>query len=448
MNETPPDILLVDDDRGLLRLLSLRLQSAGYQLETASSGEAALACLTAVQPRLVITDVRMDGMDGMTLFTEIQQRYPQIPVIVLTAYGSIPDAIKSTHAGVFAYLSKPFNHKELLAQVKRALTWHGTLPDPVDDWRREIITRSACMEALLHETYLVAQSEASVLIQGESGAGKELLAQALHRASPRRERPFVAINCSAIPAELLESELFGHVKGAFTGAVSNQPGLFRTAHGGTLMLDEIGDMPLALQAKLLRALQERQVRPVGSAQSFAVDVRIVSATHRNLEERLTEGLFREDLYYRLNVAHLELPPLRQRREDIPLLADRFLRNLSSRTKREVTALAPEAMELLIGAEWPGNVRQLYNVMEYCVAVATAPVIPAALVKKALHHKTSGIPSLVEARTRFERDYLVRLLQMTGGNVTQAARLAQRNRTEFYKLLNRHQLNAALFKPKE
>ncbi len=451
MNNTQRDILLVDDDPDLLRLLSLRLKTVGCSLEAVESGEAALACLETVQPRLIITDMRMGGMDGMDLFRQVQRRRPDIPVIILTAHGTIPDAVKAAHAGVYSFLSKPFNSNELLEQVRKGLNLTGPssqCAENGDDWRCDIITRSPALEALLREAWLVAQSEASVFISGESGTGKELLARAVHRASLRRKRPFLAINCNAIPAELLESELFGHLKGAFTGATATHQGLFLAANKGTLFLDEIGDMPLVLQAKLLRVLQDRQVRPVGSTQSVDVDVRIVSATHRNLEELLEQGEFREDLYYRLNVVNLVLPPLRQRREDIPLLAEYFLVRLSTKNKRSINGFAPEALELLISNAWPGNVRQLYNVVEYCVALASTPIIPAVLVKKALRDKTDEIMSLAEARSRFERDYLVQLLQLTQGNVTQAARLAQRNRTDFYKLLNRHQLNSALFKGKE
>lgn len=450
MSDSQRDILLVDDDPSLLRLLSLRLKAAGYSLEVVESAEAALACISAVQPRLVITDMRMEGMDGMALFQELQHQRSDIPVIILTAHGTIPDAVKATHAGVFSFLSKPFDSKELLEQIRKALALGGgSAPANAqgDDWRCGIITRSPALEAVLRETWLVAQSEASVLINGESGTGKELLAKAVHQASLRCKQPFLAINCSAIPAELLESELFGHAKGAFTGATTNHQGLFQAADGGTLFLDEIGDMPLVLQAKLLRVLQERQVRPVGSTQSVPVDVRIVSATHQDLEELLKQGNFRQDLYYRLNVVNLVLPPLRERREDVALLADHFLENLRSKSKRDVNAFAPEALELMITHDWPGNVRELYNVVEYCVALSSTPIIPVALVKKALRDKGGEILPLAEARTRFERDYLVQLLQLTEGNVTQAARLAQRNRTDFYKLLSRHQLNAALFKDK-
>jgi two-component system response regulator GlrR len=312
-------------------------------------------------------------------------------------------------------------------------------------WREGIITRSPKMEDLLRQARLVADSDASVLIYGDSGTGKELLARAIHRASPRREKPFVGVNCGAIPAELLESELFGHARGAFTGAIAAHKGLFQAADGGTLFLDEIGDMPLPLQVKLLRVLQESEVRPVGSTQAIPVDVRVISATHRDLEEQRASGRFREDLYYRLNVVSLHLPPLAQRREDIPLLAVHILRSLSERYRKPAPTLAPDAMASLVAAPWPGNVRQLLNLLEQAVALTPTPVIPASLVQNALKEDAAVLVPFEEARKTFERDYLARLLKITGGNVTQAAQLAKRNRTEFYKLLQRHRLEPAMFK---
>ena len=301
------------------------------------------------------------------------------------------------------------------------------------------------MDDLLRQAKRVADSDASVLIFGESGTGKELLARAIHRASPRRERAFVAVNCGAIPEPLLESELFGHTRGAFTGAVQAHKGLFQTADGGTVFLDEIGDMPLALQVKLLRVLQEGEVRPVGANEPIAVDVRVISATHRDLDAQKDTGQFREDLYYRLNVVSLKLPSLAERREDIPLLAAHFLRRLADRYKRPVPALAPEAMALLVAAPWPGNVRQFLNLLEQAVALVPTAVIPASLVQNALREDASALVPFEEARKEFERDYLVRLLKITGGNVSQAAALAKRNRTEFYKLLQRHHLEPSMFK---
>jgi two-component system response regulator GlrR len=301
------------------------------------------------------------------------------------------------------------------------------------------------MEDVLRQARMVAKSDASIFIQGASGTGKELLARAIHRASRRSGGAFVAVNCAAIPENLLESELFGHRKGSFTGANYDHKGLFQAADEGTVFLDEIGDMPLALQAKLLRVLQEREVRPVGATQTVAVDVRIVSATHRDLDEQMKTGQFREDLYYRLNVVSLSLPTLAERREDIVPLARHFLALVTERYGKEVKALAPDALELLLAAPWPGNVRQLLNVIEQVVALSSGGIVPASLVQQALRQEPASLEPLEEARKAFERDYLVRILRMTAGNVTQAAKLAQRNRTEFYKLLERHRLEPKTFK---
>jgi len=301
---------------------------------------------------------------------------------------------------------------------------------------------------VLHQARLVAQSDASVFIHGASGTGKELLARAIHRASRRAGAAFVAVNCAAIPENLLESELFGHRKGSFTGAIYDHKGLVPAADGGTLFLDEIGDMPLSLQAKLLRVLQDHEVRPIGATQGSPVDVRVISATHRDLDAQMKEGRFREDLYYRLNVVSLALPPLAERREDIVPLATHYLRTTAARYGKDVQAFAPEALELLLAASWPGNVRQLVNVVEQVVALCPSGVVPASLVQQALKDEPMPLASLEEARGAFEREYLVRILRMTGGNVTQAAKLAQRNRTEFYKLLERHQLESKMFKPEK
>lgn len=439
-------VLVVDDDPDILKLLTMRLSAAGYAVHTATSGERALALLAVDRPDVVVTDLRMGGMDGLALFEAIQRRVPTLPVIILTAHGTIPDAVDATRRGVFGFLAKPFDGKQLLDQVAQAIRTSaaGSAHDTAS-WRAGFITASAQMEALLRQAHRVAQSDASVLISGASGTGKELLARAIHDASRRADAAFVAVNCAAIPEHLLESELFGHRKGAFTGAVYDHKGLFQSAEGGTVFLDEIGDMPGALQAKLLRALQEREVRPVGATQPVAIDVRIISATHRDLEALVSAGEFRADLYYRLNVVSLAIAPLAQRREDIAPLARHFLGEVAARYGKGACTFAPEALEALITAPWPGNVRQLHNVVEQSVALATSPVIPAALVQGALHEEPSGLTSLDAAKRAFERDYLIRLLRLTGGNVTRAARLAQRNRTEFYKLLDRHQLQSAMFK---
>lgn len=446
-SQVHPHLLVVDDDADMLRLISMRLHSAGYRVSTAASAEAALAQLDIERPQLVLSDVRLPGRDGLALFDEIRRRHPALPVILLTAHGTIPDAVEATARGVFTYLTKPYDAKELLDKIGLALALGAPPAEAAhtdESWRAGIISRSSGMADLLAEAWMVSQSDASVLLRGDSGTGKEMLARAIHRASPRAARPFIAINCGAIPEALLESELFGHVKGAFTDAVANHKGLFLAADGGTLLLDEIGDMPPALQVKLLRVLQERAVRPVGSSQSHFVDVRIISATNRDLEAAMAAGQFREDLYYRLNVVTLSLPTLAERREDIPLLANHFLQKLAAKYGRRLSGFAPEALKALIAAAWPGNVRQLYNVVEQVCALATTPLVPLALVQRALRVPSVQVLSYAEAKQRFERDYLVGLLKLTDGNVADAARLAQRNRTEFYRLLQKHELTPGHF----
>ncbi len=443
------NVLVVDDDPDLLRLMQIRLDSAGYNVTTAESAERALAQMSIARPQVVVTDLRMGGMDGIALFEAIHAHNPTLPVIVLTAHGTIPDAVAAVKRGVFGYLTKPFDAKALLTEIERAASLSGSAAAGAlgedAEWRAEIITRNPVMEDVLAKARLVADSDAMVFISGESGTGKELLARAIHRASNRRERPFVAVNCAAIPEQLLESELFGHVRGSFTGAVRDHKGLFLTANQGTLFLDEIGDMPISLQVKLLRVLQDRKVRSVGATEAYDVDVRIISATHRDLEAEMAAGNFREDLYYRLNVVALQLPPLTERREDIPLLANHFLTQLAGKYRKAVSGFAPEALELLVAASWPGNVRQLYNVVEQSVALCTTPLIPASWVQQAIQSQHAEFASFEDARRGFEREYLTQLLKITEGNVTQAARLAKRNRTEFYKLLQRHQLDPKLFK---
>ncbi|MGS0754549.1 sigma 54-interacting transcriptional regulator [Roseateles sp. GG27B] len=439
-------LLLVDDDADMLRLLTMRLTAAGYRVSTASSAEAALNQLALERPALVLSDVRLPGMDGLGLFDEIRVRHPSLPVILLTAHGTIPDAVEATERGVFTYLTKPFDGKNLLEKIAQALALSA--PPPLTStgpagadaaWQAGIISRSSRMAELLAEARMLAQTDASVLLRGDSGTGKELLARAIHLASPRAAKPFIAVNCGAIPEALLESELFGHMKGAFTDASANHKGLFQAAEGGTLLLDEIGDMPLALQVKLLRVLQERGLRPLGSSQSIAVDVRIISATHRDLDVAMAEGQFRTDLYYRLNVVTLTLPPLAERREDIALLANHFLLKLADKYGKRLSGFAPEALKVLTTAAWPGNVRQLYNVVEQVCALAGTPLIPLALIQRALRSPSVQVLTLAEARQRFERDYLVGLLKLTDGVVADAARLADRNRTEFYRLMQKHEL---------
>jgi two-component system response regulator GlrR len=438
-------ILLVDDDPGLLRLLSIRLRAEGFEVEAVESAELALAVLHRFRPDLVITDLRMDKMDGIGLLKELQSRAPGLRVLIITAHGTIPDAVVATQSGAFGFLTKPIDKDELMGTIERALKVSGA-PEVDDDWAEDIITRNQVVKETLAQAKLVAATDARVLITGESGTGKELMAKAIHRASRRRDKPFVAINCSAMAENLLESELFGHEKGAFTGATRSHKGLFKQAEGGTLLLDEIGDMPMRLQVKLLRVLQENQVRPVGSTDAIQVDVRVISATHRDLMDMMRNGRFREDLYYRLNVVNIRIPVLDKRREDIPLLVSHFLQEIAKESGQERKVYAPEAVEMLVAAEWPGNIRQLYNVVRQNAALSRSPVISAELVQSSLGEHAGKLASFSDARDEFTRNYLSQILQITTGNVSQAARLAKRNRTDFYKLLARHDLNPEAFKP--
>jgi two-component system response regulator GlrR len=442
--ESKGKILLVDDDPGLLRLLSIRLRAEQYEVEAVESAHKALAVLNRFRPDLVITDLRMDKMDGIGLLKELQSRSPGLRVLIITAHGTIPDAVTATQSGAFGFLTKPIDKEELMENVERAMKVSASA-EVDEDWAAEIITRNQKLQEILVQAKMVAATDARVLITGESGTGKELLARAIHRASSRKDHAFVAINCSAMAENLLESELFGHVKGAFTGATRNHEGLFQSANGGTLLLDEIGDMPMRLQVKLLRVLQEHQIRPVGSTEAIPVDVRVVSATHRDLQQMMREGNFREDLYYRLNVVHISLPVLDDRRDDIPLLVAHFLKQVAAEGEQERKVYAPEAVELLVTAEWPGNIRQLYNIVRQNVALSRSPVISGELVQSSLGEHGAKLASFSEARDEFTRNYLSQILQITMGNVSQAARLAKRNRTDFYKLLARHNLNADSFK---
>ena len=449
-------VLVVDDDEDILRLLAMRLRARDFRVTAASSAEEALAHIAVDPPRVVVSDVRLPGRDGLALFEEIRATRPTLPVILLTAHGNIPDAVDATSRGVFGYLTKPFDSQTLLEKIDQALQLSA--PElPVDaaaclagkahaeEWLAGMVFRSSQMAELLAEARMVAASDASILIRGESGTGKEVLARAIHRASSRAKGPFIAINCGAIPEQLLESELFGHLKGAFTGAGNSRLGLVQAANGGTLFLDEIGDMPLSLQVKLLRVLQERVVRPVGAIHNEPVDVRLISATHRDLDAAMAQGQFREDLYYRLDVVSLTLPRLEERREDIPLLAAHFVQQLAGRYDKPITGFAPDALEALATAAWPGNVRQLYNVVEQSCALTSTPLIPLSLVQRALRVPPMEALTYAEAKQRFERNYLVQLLKLTDGNVADAARIADRNRTEFYRLLQKYDLTPAMFR---
>lgn len=443
-------VLVVDDDTDLLHLIGVRLKANGYEVSTVNNATTALTRLPVFRPHVVVTDLRMPDMDGMQFFDRIQQSNLRLPVIMLTAHGTIPEAVAATQKGVFSYLVKPFDAQILLAHIGKALLQSGQMEhtdgtESDQGWRSDIISCSQVMENLLQQTRAAAITDVSVLIQSETGTGKELLAGAIHKASARNNKPFMALNCAAMPEALLESELFGHVAGSFTGANKPHAGLFQAANRGTVFLDEIGDMTISAQAKLLRVLEQHEVRPVGSTETIPVDVRIIAATHHDLAKKVSQGTFREDLFYRLNVITLELPPLSERREDISLLANHFCQVLAQRHGKNTLRFAPEAMALLVSAPWPGNVRQLLNIVEQCVVLTSVPLISRTLVERALRFKTERLVGLSQAKLQFEHDYLLRLLNMTEGNIALAARLSGRNRSEFYKLLKRHNLDPVQFR---
>ncbi len=437
----PPRILLVDDDPGLLRLLSIRLMAEGYELEGVESARAALDATEAFHPDLIITDLRMDQMDGIELLRTLQGRWPGLPVLIMTAHGTIPDAVTATQSGAFGFITKPIDKDELLGYVDRALQVSRSSFDD-EDWRADIITRSPVLIEKLNQAHVIAATGSRVLIRGPSGCGKEIVARAMHRASPQREGQFITVNCSAMAENILEAELFGSVE---TASEPAREGHFQQASGGILLLDEIGDMPMRLQIKLLRVLEEGAVRPVGGQEPTPVSTRIFSTTNKDLNPLIIAGKFRDDLFYRLNEASVDVPPLAEHREDIPLLAVHFLEQVIAEQNRPKMVFAPEAVELLMGAQWPGNVRQLQNIVRQNAAMCHTPVISAALVQESLGEKTAPLLSFAEARDEFIRNYLSQLLKMTGGNVSQAARMARRNRTDFYKLLARHNLDPDVFK---
>jgi two-component system response regulator GlrR len=447
-------VLVVDDDRNLLDLLKMRLESANYEVVTALSEEDAIKAVKSQVVDLSIVDLQLAHQDGISLMEEFHLILPDIPVIILTAYGSIESAVEAMKKGAYSYLTKPFEPQDLLLQIERALEnrrlnveikrLKGLLEERYDF--TNIVARSEKMRRVLEIVSQIAKTESTVYIHGESGTGKELIAKAIHLASERKNKPFVAINCAALPEALLESELFGHEKGAFTGAVRSTKGLFTQAHQGTIFLDEIGDMPLSIQAKLLRALQERQFYPIGSEKPIEVDVRVIVATQKDLEGQVKQGLFREDLFYRIHVIPVHLPPLRERKEDIPLLVEHFLKKFSEQIKKEVKGLTPLAIQKLMLHEWPGNVRELENAVEYAVVMTQQDIITENLILQ-----TNGTLSqeplkpLKEARDAYEKGYLIHLLEICEGNVTKASKLAGKYRADFYDLMKKHNLKSEDFK---
>lgn len=432
-----PKILIIDDDTSLRRVLEYNLLEAGYAVAAAASGEEGLPLFADIEPSLVITDMNMPGMSGMEVLKNIKERSPETLVIIITAFGSVDIAVEAMKAGAYDYITKPFNRDELRLIVAKALQFSGLavenqrLKSELSDRSdfRTIIGSSAQMESVFTIVRKVADTDASVLISGESGTGKELIARSLHAGSRRSSRPFVAINCAAIPRDLLESELFGHVKGAFTGAIKDKTGKFQLADGGTLFLDEVGELPLELQPKLLRALQERVVEPVGGNSQQKLDVRIVAATNLDLEKAVEEGVFREDLYYRLAVIPIHLPPLRQRRDDIPLL----LRHFSVKHGAGEVTFDKAALSLLTAYVWPGNVRELENLVERLLILRSGDTITSGELPEKIRNGTAhsgttsdsacviNLPAEGYSLEQLEREVVVQALERNQWNQAAAAR---------------------------
>jgi two-component system response regulator GlrR len=450
-------ILVVDDDNSLLELMRMRLESANYEVTATMKEEEAIEAAKGQVFDLSIVDLRLAQKDGISLMKELHLIVPDMPVIILTAHGSIESAVEAIKNGAFSYLTKPFEPQEMLFQIERALEnsrlaseikrLKGLLKEKYDF--PNIIAQSEGMQRVLEVASRVAKTDSTVFINGESGTGKELIAKVIHVASSRKDKAFVAINLAAIPETLLESELFGYEKGAFTGAVRSAKGFFSQAHEGTIFLDEIGDMPPSTQGKLLRVLQERQFYPIGKEKPIDVDVRLIAATNKNLEDQVKKGLFREDLFYRIHVIPIFLPPLRERKEDIPLLIEHFLKKFRLQMKKDVKRLTPQAMQKLMLYDWPGNVRELENTIEYAVAMTQEDVINEDFIlQKKEVTSLEPLRTLKEARDAFEKSYLIMLLQACKGNVSQAARLAGKYRPDFYDLLKKHGLDQSSFKKTE
>lgn len=453
-------ILVIDDEKGLLEVMSVVFRKEGYEVKTATSGAEGLDIINHKSIDLVITDIRMPHMSGMEVLRYVKENYPEIPVIVITAYGSISQAVEALKAGALDYIVKPFDVEELKILVSRALERKRLEQENLllkrdlkEKYKFEnMIGKSRLMQEIYLLIEKVASTDSTVLITGESGTGKEMAARAIHNLSRRKDKPFVTINCAALPENLLESELFGHVKGAFTGAISDKKGMFEVAHKGTLFLDEIAEMPPWTQVKLLRALQEKKIRRVGGTEEIPVDVRVIAATNQDLKRRIEEGKFREDLYYRLNVISFEMPPLRNRVEDIPLLTQHFLQKYCQRMGKKMKRLAPEVIQVFEQYPWPGNIRELENVIERIVAIEDRETITNACLPPEMLGIIKSEEKMVELGAGFNlnqyldeiaKKYIIRALEKSGGRMKKAAPLLGVSYRTLRYLINKYDLKAKI-----
>ncbi|MBX3326940.1 MAG: sigma-54 dependent transcriptional regulator [Nitrospira sp.] len=452
-NTERENILVIDDDEGLLHLLKMRLSAMRFSVTPCTTGQEAIEATKHTTFDLAITDLRLRSENGLDVTEALLQNQPGLPVIILTAHGSIPNAVEAMQRGAFGYLTKPFDDKELKETIDKALS-QQRMSREIDRLKslvkelyglENVVARSSAMQRLFQQIGQVAESDATILLFGETGTGKEVMARVIHANSRRSKGAFVALNCAAIPETLFESELFGHVKGAFTSAHGAKRGLFQMAHGGTLFLDEIGEMPLSMQVKLLRAVQEREIREVGSETSVKVDVRIIAATNKDLGEAVKNGTFRNDLYYRISVVPLFIPPLRERRDDIPLLAQHFLTQSVKRSSKDIKGFTPAALHRLMINPWPGNVRELENAVEKAVVMSQQEMLTPDLFPSVSAAAESPLKPLTEAKEEFERTYLKNVLHLTGGNISRAAQFAGRYRADFYKMLRKYGLHPSTTK---
>jgi two-component system response regulator GlrR len=446
-------ILVVDDDQNVLKVIKMRLEARDYQVATATEAKQPLEMARQEVFDLALVDLKLGDGDGITLMEGLQQINPEMPIIIFTAYGTIENAVEAMRKGAYGYLTKPFDYNDLLVEIKDCID-KSRLSKEIKNLRdmvkerygfEHIISKSEKMKSVLNQVAHAGGVDSNVYIQGESGTGKELIAKTLHVASSRKDGPFVAINCAAIPENLMESELFGYERGAFTGAARGKKGLLALAHKGSFFLDEISEMPLSMQAKLLRVLEEREFYPLGGEKPIRVDTRIIVASNKNLEEAVKNGSFRKDLYYRIHVIPIKLPPLRERKEEIPDLARYFLEKMSKKMNKKINGFSPSVLQKLFLHSWPGNVRELENTIECAVAMATQDIITDDMVLQPQDTDQKRLSTLKSAKENFEKNYLMQLIELTQGNVSQAAKLAGKYRADLYELLKKHDLNPADFR---
>jgi two-component system, NtrC family, response regulator GlrR len=455
MNDFKGKILVVDDDRNILQVIKMRLVSGGYHVTTTGNAKEAVTLAEQEPFDLLVLDLKLDEEDGISLMEDIHQINPNIPVIILTAYGTIKSAVNAMKKGAYGYLTKPFEGHELLLQIDNCLE-KKRLSREVMTLRQlvkkkygfdNIIGKSEKMKKVFEQVTLAAETDSNVYIEGKSGTGKELIAKTLHVASNRKDGPFIALNCAAIPDTLMESELFGYEKGAFTGANKDKKGLFAEASGGTFFLDEISEMSLSMQAKILRSLEEKEFYPVGGRQTVKVDARIIAASNKNLEQEIEKGRFREDLFYRIHVIPIKLPPLQERKEDIPILSRHFLQKFSKEMGKDINGFSLNAMQKLISYPWPGNIRELENTIECAVAMTKRDIITQDFILQSQESNPEGLISFKDAKENFEKNYLIQLFELTRGNVSKAAKLAGKYRADVYELIKKYNLKITDFRNK-